>query len=61
MKLTERNLQILKRLSGNISAKISEEMFKKFEKKGLVRGRVGSVIVTEIGDRELSKRFGDDY
>ena len=61
MKITENQLQKLKKVSDRTSADISLKMAKKLEDKGLIRGRLGFLSVTEKGWKELRKKFGNDF
>jgi hypothetical protein len=61
MKITEKQYRDLKKVSDRTNAVISPVMENKLKERGLIGGFFGHLVVTEKGDKELRKKFGDDY
>ncbi|MFA4817959.1 MAG: hypothetical protein WC608_04545 [Parcubacteria group bacterium] len=61
MKIAENQLRNLKKVSKRVNANISLKMVEKLKSKGLISGRLGFLSVTEKGQKEIKKRFGDDF
>lgn len=61
MKLTEKQLCKLRKISDRVSVDTGLKVTGRLKSKGLISGRAGFLFITEKGQKELEKRFGNDF